>query len=164
MSFSRSLVLAIAAAVLLAVPGAAQTINVTYNFRGGNGGGPRVVTPSQGGDGTLYGTTYGVNDAMGAIFRVSTTGQDHLLVAFDGTNGAYPLGGVTLGSDGNFYGGTAYGGSANLGVLFQITPAGAYTVLHNFEGGSDGGEAFSPPHPGIGWKFLRHDLPRLNRL
>jgi uncharacterized repeat protein (TIGR03803 family) len=145
MSFSRSLAPAIAALVLLAVPVAAQTINVIYNFRGGNGGGPREVVPSQGLDGTLYGTTYGVKDTMGAIFRVSTTGEGHLLVAFDGANGAYPLGGVTLGSDGNFYGVTPFGGSADLGVLFQITPTGDYTVLHNFEGGSDSGEPFSPP-------------------
>ena len=47
MSFSGSLALAITALVLLAVPVAAQTINVIYNFPGGNEGNPTYVIPAQ---------------------------------------------------------------------------------------------------------------------
>ena len=145
MNFSRSLALTIAALLFVVSSTAAQTLNVIYDFRGGNAGGPGFVIPSQGRDGGLYGTTYGTGNYMGSIFKVSTTGQTHLLAAFDGTNGTNPLGGVTLGSDGNFYGVTSFGGSANLGVLFKIAPTGGYTILHNFEGGGDGGEPVGPP-------------------
>ena len=78
-------------------------------------------------------------------FSRSQPPTNSLLAAFDGTNGTNPLGGVTLGSDGNFYGVTSFGGSANLGVLFKIAPTGGYTILHNFEGGGDGGEPVGPP-------------------
>jgi uncharacterized repeat protein (TIGR03803 family) len=39
-------------------------------------------------------------------------------------------------SDGNFYGTTYDGGSANLGTVFKITPFGAFTLLHSFDGAS----------------------------
>jgi uncharacterized repeat protein (TIGR03803 family) len=42
------------------------------------------------------------------------------------------------GSDGNFYGTSGRGGTGNNGTLFKITPAGVETVLHFFEGGTDG--------------------------
>ena len=142
----RRLAVGITALVLAVGPTAAQTVNVIYNFRGGDAGVPNYVIPAQGRDGRLYGTTYGILSAMGSIFRVSTSGQSHFLVAFDGTNGAKPIGGVTLGRDGNFYGVTSQGGSANLGVLFKITPGGAYTVLHEFAGGTDGGAPGNLPY------------------
>jgi uncharacterized repeat protein (TIGR03803 family) len=145
LNFSRSLVLAVAALLFAVSSATAQTLNVIYDFRSGNAGGPGFVIPSQGRDGELYGTTYGTGSYMGSIFKISTTGQPDLLAAFDGTNGTNPLGGVTLGSDGNFYGVALFGGSGNLGVLFRIAPTGAYTILHNFEGGSDGGEPVEPP-------------------
>jgi uncharacterized repeat protein (TIGR03803 family) len=145
LNFSSSLVLAIAVLVLLVIPATAQTLNAVYSFQTGDFGGPAYVTLAQGRVGRLYGTTYGVGDTSGTIFRVSTTGGANLLAAFDGTDGANPIGGVTLGSDGNFYGVTFLGGSANLGVLFRVAPSGAYTILHNFEGGSDGGEPMQPP-------------------
>jgi uncharacterized repeat protein (TIGR03803 family) len=50
-----------------------------------------------------------------------------------------------LSADGNFYGTTFQGGSANLGVLFKISPNGTYTVLHEFQGGSDGSSPFAAP-------------------
>jgi uncharacterized repeat protein (TIGR03803 family) len=143
LNFSRCLSLAIAVLGLLAVPVAAQTINVIYNFPGD--GNPTYVIPAQGRGGYLYGTTYGVTTTMGSIFSVSTSGQGRVVDSFDGTNGSKPIGGVTLGSDGNFYGVTFLGGSANLGVLFKVTPSGAYTILHSFLGGSDGGEPWEPP-------------------
>jgi uncharacterized repeat protein (TIGR03803 family) len=34
--------------------------------------------------------------------------------------------------------GPDHGGTANDGVLYKVTPGGTYTVLHEFQGGSDG--------------------------
>jgi len=73
MNFSRSLALTIAALLFVVSSTAAQTLNVIYDFRGGNAGGPGFVIPSQGRDGGLYGTTYGTGNYMGSIFKVSTT-------------------------------------------------------------------------------------------
>ena len=50
------------------------------------------------------------------------------------------LGGVVQGPDGAYYGTTAGGGANGLGVVYRITPAGRYSVLHDF----DGSDGFAP--------------------
>ena len=61
-----------------------------------------------------------------------------VLDSFGGTNGASPLGGLTLGKDGNFYGTTQFGGtkdgSAGFGTVFRVTPDGVLTSLVSFNG------------------------------
>lgn len=60
------------------------------------------------------------------------------LVSFTGTNGDYPGAspycGLTLGTDGNFYGTTYQGGSNNLGTVFSVTSGGVFTSLLSFNG------------------------------
>ena len=51
------------------------------------------------------------------------------------------------GSDGNFYGTTEDGGTSNLGAIYRVTPAGDFTVLHQFTGShptgpTDGAQPF----------------------
>lgn len=62
------------------------------------------------------------------------------LAAFNGANGAIPLG-LIQGFDGNFYGTTLEGGAQNYGTGFKMTPAGVLTTLHSFcsAGCADGG-------------------------
>jgi len=126
----------------------------------------------QGADGNFYGTTtYGGTGlctngfgvcGCGTIFKVTPSGTQTVLYNFtydSATNtavkGIYPYGGLVQGRDGNFYGTTAYGGNPSAvcngllgcGVIFKITDAGKFTVLHTFsgayatppEGGSPGG-------------------------
>lgn len=45
-------------------------------------------------------------------------------------------------SSGNLYGTSVQGGLFAAGTVFQVTPAGAHTVLYSFTGGSDGGEPY----------------------
>ena len=56
------------------------------------------------------------------------------LFAFDGTNGARPGAGLTLGIDGNLYGTTCGGGEYGKGTIFKITSAGKLTTLFSFDG------------------------------
>jgi uncharacterized repeat protein (TIGR03803 family) len=99
----------------------------------------------QGANYYFYGTTQeGGTNNNGTIFRISSSGNFQVLVNFTAKNGAIPYDGLIQASDGNFYGVTYYGGSTvgaspGDGVLFRVTPTGAYTVLHNFTNGSDGG-------------------------
>jgi uncharacterized repeat protein (TIGR03803 family) len=136
-------------ATILGATGAAQTVKAVASFPGaGAEAAPQFVTPAQGRNGELYGTTFGASGSYGSFFEVSNTGALRFPYEFNSTDGGQPTGGVTLATDGNFYGVTTYGGTANDGVLYKISPGGAYTVLHEFQGGSDGQNPFYPPIEG----------------
>jgi uncharacterized repeat protein (TIGR03803 family) len=104
---------------------------------------------AQGRDGSLYGTTpSGGTLGFGGVFKITPTGTYSVIYNFDGTaHGKTPRSGLTLGTDGNFYGTTWQGGTSNYGTVFQVTAAGILTVLHNFSY-SDGGNPYSPPVQG----------------
>jgi uncharacterized repeat protein (TIGR03803 family) len=90
-------------------------------------------------NGTLYGTTsLGGNDNVhGTIFRITTTGTEHVLYSFrDSHDGSDPEAGL-LDVNGTLYGTTAEGGKGH-GTLFSVTTSGAEHVLHNFTGRPDG--------------------------
>ena len=82
-------------------------------------------------DGNLYGVTQfggasAVNgsEGFGTIFRLTPKGQMTIIYNFTGgADGAYPTGGLTLASNGYFYG-TNFGGSAlNVnGTAFRFKP------------------------------------------
>ena len=103
-------------------------------------------------DGNFYGmTNAGGAFHGGTVFRVTPSGVLTTLHNFcslpncaDG-NRAYSVavptfGGLIQGSDGNFYGTTAIGGTGlgavcahgGCGTVFQMTPSGTMTTLHNF--------------------------------
>ncbi len=109
---------------------------------GPDGTGPETnVTVDALGD--VYGTTpYGGPANMGAAYRLDPSGQETILPVFEGVaSGNKPDSGLTADAQGNLYGTTFYGGSANAGILYKITPSGAFTVISNFPGGT----AFSNP-------------------
>ncbi len=134
----------IAAWFMLSLAASAQNISVLYNFgKNSLSQSPQFVRLAQGRDARLYGMSRGSQN--GTVFQISTKGSGGQLFAFDGTNGLDPTSGVTLGTDGNFYGTTFFGGAQNDGVLFQLTPSGRYTILHEFTGGSDGQWPEAPP-------------------
>jgi len=103
------------------------------------GGGPNGII--LGADGNFYGTAGGGgnHENGGTFFSLSPTGQFKLLhtfcsVAPNCLDGAVPSYAPILGTDGNFYGVTYTGGSLGGGVLYELTPAGTYSVLYNFCG------------------------------
>ena len=89
----------------------------------------------QGSSGNFYGTTaYGGANGQGTVFTVTKAGLLTTLYSFAGypTDGAYPIAGLVLASDGNFYGTTASGGANGAGTVFEITPGGQLTTLYSF--------------------------------
>ena len=132
-------------------PGGA--ITVLHNFAGypKDGASPQGVLV-QGTDGNFYGTTYqgGANN-YGTIFKITPAGVLTLLHSFapSSTNldGANPQTGLVLGSDGNFYGATVIGGYFNGGLLYKITPAGKFTILHSLCSTSGCTNGFYPRTP-----------------
>jgi uncharacterized repeat protein (TIGR03803 family) len=88
-------------------------------------------------DGNFYGTTTsGGANGYGEVFKVTRYGGLTVLYSFCSQTGCSDGNGPTgllLGSDGNFYGTTANIGSngAVPNTIFQVTPAGAHTVLYS---------------------------------
>jgi uncharacterized repeat protein (TIGR03803 family) len=94
----------------------------------------------QGTDGNFYGTTQlGGTNGNGTVFKIASTGKLTTLYSFcssgggECTDGAAPSAGLTLGTDGNFYGVTESGGAYAIGgTAFKITPTGLLTTLYSF--------------------------------
>ncbi len=93
-----------------------------------NGNYPEGASPTsliEGDDGFLYGTAQvgGANNT-GLVFRLSKTGAFQVV---NDTLGQPTT--LTLGTDGNFYGGT-FGTNGVGGTLFRLSPSGSSTLLH----------------------------------
>jgi uncharacterized repeat protein (TIGR03803 family) len=136
----------------------AQTYSVLYNFGSAK---DDPFTPShpgivaQGRDGNLYSTAPHGGTCCGSVFQITPAGKFKNIHNFTGNSGdgAFPQGGVTLGTDGNFYGTTYEGGSSQAGAVFKVTSGGSYTTLYSFSGGSDGGYPYAPPIEGNDGNF-----------
>ena len=123
----------------VSLSGSLTTLKV---FSGGADGarpyGGLVIGP----DGAFYGTTRGGGgSARGTVFRITSGGAFSTIHTFTGADGSFPYPRLTLGGDGNLYGVTTNGGGGqDAGVVFRVSPGGAYSVLHVFTG-------FSVPDP-----------------
>jgi uncharacterized repeat protein (TIGR03803 family) len=120
------------------------TLTTLYRFcsveKCKDGAGPLgslVQTPN----GDFYGTTQdGGSHRGGTVFKITPTGTLTTLYRFcardNCVNGKWPTAGLTLASDGNFYGTAQNGGSNNCsdgcGTVFRITPAGELTAVYTF--------------------------------
>jgi len=150
----RKTLVALLMLVLALTAAQAQTFNVLYNF-GTNNGDPYkpqwAGIVAQGQDGNLYSTALGGVNSIGAMFKITPSGTLTVPYNFDLTDeDAYS--GLTLGTDGNFYGATAGGGTSGFGTIYKVTPSGTLTVLHSFSG-SDGYAPFAPPIEGTDGNF-----------
>jgi uncharacterized repeat protein (TIGR03803 family) len=118
-----------------------------YSFTGGTDGRyPGQLV--QGSDGNFYGTALGGGNnncestgGCGLVFKITPQGNFTKIYQFQGnSNDGYDPDGLVQGRDGNFYGVTAGGGTGGTGcntgcgTAFKITPGGALTKLHNFDG------------------------------
>ncbi|MBI2833559.1 MAG: hypothetical protein HYX76_03925, partial [Acidobacteria bacterium] len=131
------------------------TFSVAHHFCDGDplhdacaDGADPVAGLIEGTDGALYGTTTGGGaNYLGVIFKLAggTVNVLYSFAPFDDALGYFPdgynpLGSLTEGGDGSFYGTMANGGPLGRGVVFRFNPAtSAFAVLHAFSNGADGG-------------------------
>jgi len=112
-----------------------------YSFTGGRDGGEPYSGLIVDGQGNLKGTTLeGGSAGIGTVFKLSATGQEKVLYTFSQpADGEGDYGRLLLDTKGNLYGTTTYGGTDGVGLVFEISPDGTETVLHNFVESTDGG-------------------------
>jgi len=133
--------------------GKLTTLDSLCNLQNCSDGATPYGALAQGRDGNFYGTTYGGGansscpGSCGTIFKITTGGKLTTLYSFcpqtGCSDGFGPWAGLSLGTDGNFYGTTGYGGNTDggasgNGIIFKVTAAGVLTVLYSFDntGGS----------------------------
>lgn len=116
-------------------------------FSGVHSNFPMTLAP--GPDGRLYGVTWGyAKGDFGTVFRAETSGKLTTLHRFSGTDGSRPHSIVVL-PDGTtgvtiygtaMTGGTLPNGRPASGVIYSISSAGQFKVLHTFDDVRDGAE------------------------
>lgn len=150
-------VVTLLALALAAVSAPAQQILYTFVGPPDDAGGPSAPgVIAQGRDGNFYSTTlYGGSSNCGTIFKLTPAGSLTVMWSFPCAHPAHPLSGLTLGTDGNFYGTASdfcYGSFSDLclsnygnGSIFKISPSGTVpTTLHSFDN-NDGAYPEAPP-------------------
>ena len=140
---------AILAVAMLACPSAeARTYRVLYAFKGGADGEQPNGGLARDASGNLYGATWfgggsaNCSSGCGTVFKLDRSGHETVLHAFKGDDGAMPNP-VLLDGDGNIYGTAMLGGdractAGPCGIAYRLAPDGTFTLLHMFEGGTDG--------------------------
>jgi len=101
----------------------AGVLSSLYSFStNGSGGYNPHAGLTLGADGKFYGTTYnGGSQTNGTIFSVTPDGNVSFLFSFTNQlTGGSPDAGLTVGTDGNFYGVTTTGGAQGYGTVFRI--------------------------------------------
>jgi len=133
---------------------------VLYSFAGSfnsDGQGPDTAL-LRAPNGDLYGTTFQGGNGIGTVFKVDTSGHETILHAFGSfqNDGAYPESPLAFDSQGNVYGTTIQGGTFGLpgGVVYEISAEGAYSVVYDFGGKSDGSAPAGPLLPGSDGSFF----------
>ena len=125
-------------------------ITVLHSFSGGFYGDGQAPDTAllRAPNGDLYGTTFQGGNDIGTVFKVDTSGNETILHAFGSVpdDGAYPESPLASDSHGNLYGTTIQGGTSGLpgGIVYQISMQGAYSIVYNFGGESDGSAPVGP--------------------
>ena len=129
----------IVSAVCLAMsfPLSAQTFETVASF-GTNLYLPTGIT--EGVNGNFYAIAGGGVNRWGVVAEVASPNVVPIYsfcALSNCTDGAYPIGALVLGADGNLYGDTFSGGNSNCpgcgqGTVFRVNPGGGFTRLHDF--------------------------------
>ncbi len=118
---------------------AAGTYKVLYNFCSYQTSCPTGSNPSgalaKDAAGNFFGTTAFGGDTRndGVAFEFTSKHQYKLLHRLQGDDGSVPQSGLTLASDGDFYGVTQGGGGSRLGNIYKVTSAGVFKSFFSFQ-------------------------------
>jgi uncharacterized repeat protein (TIGR03803 family) len=108
---------------------------------------PPIPTPNGDLITDVAGNLYGTSDTQGGggVFKLDPSGVGtvlHELGCDDTDNGCESIAGLFRDSEGNLYGTTTAGGNT-AGTIFKLDVNNTLTILHEFEGGNEGGGADS---------------------
>jgi len=110
-------------------------VSTLYSFGATGDGQEPFAGLVQGSDGNFYGTTSSSGPYRnGTFFRITSSGQETLLHAFNSATGdiAASASTLTIGPDGRFYGAAPFGGTADMGAVFAADMNGTVQVLYSF--------------------------------
>ena len=115
-----------------------------YSFTFNSSDGRYPVAGLVNAKGTLYGTTLnGGASGNGTVFKVSTSGAEHVLYSFKtAPDGVNPQAGLVA-VNGTLYGTTQYGGQNNNGTVFKMSTSGKESVLYSFKSTPDGANPYA---------------------
>jgi uncharacterized repeat protein (TIGR03803 family) len=128
--------------IATAITSPTQTVTTIALLKGIDGEQPQDLF--QGTDGNFYGAAWSGGDGAGTAFEAATSGKVTALYAFCAETCKIEDGGnptaLMQASNGNFYGTDENGGTqrpqvciyVGCGTVFEITPDGQETTLHNF--------------------------------
>jgi hypothetical protein len=134
----------------------AWTEQILYSFQGGDDGSQPSGGLTFDRNGALYGLAFlGGSGAAGVVYKLTPPADrgglwtESVIHSFSGvlgsSEGAFPLGALTVDRTGRLYGTTNDFGQYGYGNVYQLTPPGSAggdwteTILYQFTGGSDGG-------------------------
>ena len=128
----------------LSPSGSGWTEKVLYKFQGPSDGenpDAGVVIDTAG---NLYGNTYqGGPGGGGTVWELSPSGSNwDFTLLYSVPVSGFAVGRLARDSNGNLYAVLQGGGANNVGQIFELTPSNGnwiYTDLHDFTGGTDGG-------------------------
>jgi uncharacterized repeat protein (TIGR03803 family) len=112
-----------------------STLTPLASFNLTNGDNPQAGVTLDA-NGNLFGTAYdGGATSQGTVWELAKgSGTITALGSFNGTNGAFPLGGVTLDANGNLFGTASDIGAHNVGTVWELAKgSGTITALASFD-------------------------------
>jgi uncharacterized repeat protein (TIGR03803 family) len=128
-------------------PAGAETVLYSFNDNDANDGADPYAGLITDKSGNLYGTTtVGGAHGQGTVFRIAADGTEAVLYSFNDNaqnDGADPYSTLLPDEAGNLYGTTSVGGANGSGTIFKLSPGGTETLLHSFQGQTDGATPYS---------------------
>jgi uncharacterized repeat protein (TIGR03803 family) len=112
---------------LTPTPDGKWSYRILHQFHGQTDGGNPIGRLVRNEAGNVYGTTiFGGAYGQGVVFKLTPNPDGSwgftVVYTFTGSEGAAPVGGLTLDDAGNLYGAAQLGGAYGAGVVYEITP------------------------------------------
>ena len=125
--------------------GSTPAVSSLFAFNISNPTGNLALGP----DGAVYGiTSPATSIAGGLIYRATVDGTSiDTLLQIDRSQAMQPIAGLTLASDGQFYGTTRFGSideTSTTGTVYRLSPTGDFAVIYRFAAATSSNADFNP--------------------